>query len=70
MLKVGDKVTVLENHYISNKQVVSKDTIYKVVGIEHFKYTDDYAVKIELGSRGEFGLMSDEVVKVKHEVVE
>lgn len=72
MLKVGDKITPLCDHKINGKVVVKQDEIYEILDIEHFKYTDEYAVIVSIDgtTKSRFGLMRDEVVKVKHEVVE
>lgn len=70
MLKVGDKVSPLQDIY-TPVRILKAHEVFEVVGTKPFKHTDDYALDLKVPGFDEpFGVMRTEVVKVKHEVVE
>lgn len=69
MLKVGDKVTVLEDTFVGIG-TLKKDTLMEVVGVREFLHTstdEDYGLALIVeGDSNTYSLCASEVVKVKH----
>lgn len=69
MLKVGDKVTVLEDTFVGIC-TLKKDTVMEVVGVREFLNTptdEDYGLALMIdGDDNTYSLCASEVVKVKH----
>lgn len=70
MLKVGDKVTPLQDIF-TPARVLKAHEVFEVIGTKTLEYTNDYVLALEVPEFDEpFGVMDYEVAKVKHTVVE